>query len=199
MASIVSNYFAFMLGTPQREVAYTTTLLRDATHNWWTMDLCKWGEKMPLDRATFYLALLNRFGNKLWAKLGLGNIVNLIQGSKLVREYAAEFELNIGRLDCSNKAILMQFFIWGLHRDISERVSIMHPTSLLQAIASVEENELAIKFSCKPPCGSAMLLTFFPLQLVAISVVASRVDSSTWVSWMLLLCLLAQRRRRLDC
>ena len=62
-----------------------------------------------------------------------------------------EFELNTGRLDSSDEATLMQFFIWGLHRDIAERVSIMHPTSLSQAIASAEEIELAVKFSRRPP------------------------------------------------
>lgn len=30
---IVSNDFAFMNGTPQQEVAYAATLLRDAAHN----------------------------------------------------------------------------------------------------------------------------------------------------------------------
>ena len=78
------------------------------------------------------------------------SIVNLTQGSKSVREYAAEFELNTGRLESSDEATLMQFFIWGLHRDIAERVSIMHPTSLSQAIASAEEIELAVNFLAAP-------------------------------------------------
>ena len=76
------------------------------------------------------LALLDRFGSKLRAKQALANIVNLPQGSKSVREYAAEFELNTGQLDSSDEATLMLFFIWGLHRDIAEWVSIMHPISL---------------------------------------------------------------------
>ena len=59
--------------------------------------------------------------------------------------------MNIGRLDSSNEATLMQVYIWGLHRDIVEQVSIMHPTSLSQAIASAKEIELAVKFSCRPP------------------------------------------------
>ena len=78
----------------------------------------------------FKAALLDRFGSRLRAKQALANIVNLTQGSKSVREYAAEFELNTGRLESSDEATLMQFFIWGLHKDIAERVSIMYPTSL---------------------------------------------------------------------
>ena len=41
------------------------------------------------------------------AKQPLANIVNLMQGSKSVSEYAAEFELNTGRLDSSHEATFM--------------------------------------------------------------------------------------------
>ena len=47
--SIVSNYFAFMVGTPQQEVAYAATLLRDTTHDWWTAYLCRQHGHMPHD------------------------------------------------------------------------------------------------------------------------------------------------------
>ena len=105
---------------------------------------------MPPDWASFQLALLDRFGSKLCAKQALANIVNLTQGTKSVKEYAVEFELNTGRLDSSDEATLLQFVIWELHRDIAERVSITHPTSLSQAIAMVEEIEPAVKFSRRP-------------------------------------------------
>ena len=101
---------------------------------------------MPPDWASYQLALLDRFGSKLCAKQALANIVNLTQGTKSVREYVAEFELNIGRLDSSDEATLLQFFIWELHRDIAERVSITHPTSLSRAVATAEEIELAVTF-----------------------------------------------------
>ena len=57
-----------------------------------------------------------------------------------------EFELNTGQLDSLDEATPIQFFIWGLHRDIAERVSIIQLISLSQAIASAEQIELAIKF-----------------------------------------------------
>ena len=53
--SIVSNYFAFMASTPQQEVAYAATLLRDAAHNWWTAYLRRQHGHMPHDWATFKL------------------------------------------------------------------------------------------------------------------------------------------------
>ena len=97
------------------------------------------------------MALLDIFGRKLRAKEALANRVNLAQGSKSVREYAAKFELNTRCLDSSDEATLIQFFIWGLHRDIAERLSITHPISLSQAIAMVEEIELVAKFSRRHP------------------------------------------------
>ena len=73
MGSVVSNYSAFMFGTPQQEVAYAASLLRDAAH-----DLHRRGGRMPLDCAEFRLALLDCFSSKLQAKQALDNIVNLI-------------------------------------------------------------------------------------------------------------------------
>ena len=84
--------------------------------------------------------------------------MNLSQGSKSIREYAVEFELNTGWLDSSYEATPMQFFIWGLHKDIAKRVSIMHPTSLSQDIATIEKIELAVEFSHRPPSDIQVLL-----------------------------------------
>ena len=64
---------------------------------------------MPLALTSFQLTLLAQFGSKLQANWALANIVNLTQGLMSVRAYFAEFELNVGRLDSSDKATLMQF------------------------------------------------------------------------------------------
>ena len=77
--------------------------------------------------------------------------MNLSQGPKSVRKHAAEFEVNTGRLHSLDRAILMQLFIWGLHRDIVARASILRPTSLSYATGTSEEIELAIKISCRIP------------------------------------------------
>ena len=75
--------------------------------------------------------------------------MTLQQGNRPVREYAADFEKNTGRLESSDEATLMQLFIWGLQRDIAEKVSLKHPTSLVYAISVAEEIELAVQFSCR--------------------------------------------------
>ena len=119
---MVPNYFMFMTGTPQQEVTYAAMLLRDAAHHWWTGYLHRRDERMSTHWASVQFALLDRFSNKLQAKQAVANIVNLSQGSKSVREYVVEFKLNTRRLDSSYEITLMQFFIWGLHRDIIEGV-----------------------------------------------------------------------------
>ena len=51
--SIVSNYFAFIQGSPQKEVAYAVTLLRDAAHDWWTAYLLRQGGRMAPNWGSF--------------------------------------------------------------------------------------------------------------------------------------------------
>ena len=148
--SVVSNYFVFMNGTPHQEVAYAITLLREAAHDWWQSYLSRRRNVLPPDWATLSAALLDRFGSKLRAKQALADIMTLQQGNRSVREYAAEFEKNTGRLDSSDEATLLQLFVWGLQRDIAEKVSLAHPTSLANAIAAAEEIELAVRFSRRP-------------------------------------------------
>ena len=69
---------------------------------------------------------------------------------KSVHEYVAKFEFNTGRIDSSDEATLIQFFVWGLHRDIAGKLSMSQPPSLFQVIATMKEIELAIKFSRRP-------------------------------------------------
>ena len=69
---------------------------------------------------------------------------------KSVHEYVAKFEFNTGRIDSSDEATLIQFFVWGLHRDIAGKLSMSQPPSLFQVIATMKEIELAIKFSRQP-------------------------------------------------
>ena len=50
-------------------------------------------------------------------------------------------------MDSSDEATLLQLFVWGLQRDITEKMSLAHPTSLANATAAAEEIELALHFS----------------------------------------------------
>ena len=139
-----------MNGTPHQEVAYAITLLREAAHDWWQSYLSRRQNVLPPDWATLSAALLDRFGSKLRGKQALADIMTLEQGNQSVRQYAAEFEKNTGCLDSSDKPTLLQLFVWGLQRNIGEKVSLPHPTSLANAIAAAEEVELTVRFSRRP-------------------------------------------------
>ena len=76
-------YFAFMQGTPQQEVAYVTTLLRDGAHGRWTAYLRRRCGIILSSCASFHLALLDRSGSKLWTKQTLENAMNLSQGFQI--------------------------------------------------------------------------------------------------------------------
>ena len=53
-------------------------------------------------------------------------------------------------MDSSDEETLLQLFVWGLQRDIAEKVSLAHLTSLTNAIAAAEEIELAVRLSRRP-------------------------------------------------
>ena len=76
--------------------------------------------------------------------------MTLQQVNQLVREYAAGFEKNTGRLDSSDETTLLQLFVWCLQRDIAEKASLAHPTSLANAIVVAQEIELVVHFSRRP-------------------------------------------------
>ena len=90
----------FMQGTPQQEVAYAATLLRDNAHDWFMAYLRRNQGRYPRDWATMAAALVERFGSRLREKQALANIMVLRQNRRSVRDYAAEFENCVGRLTC---------------------------------------------------------------------------------------------------
>ena len=148
---VVTNYYAFMQGTPQQEVAYAATLLRDSAHDWWKSYLRKNGNKYPRDWPTMSLALIERFGSHLREKEALANIMFMRQNKRNVREYSADFENCVGKLTSYDEATLIQIYIWGLERELAEKVSVQNPKTLSAAIGFAEDIELAIKFAHRPP------------------------------------------------
>ena len=68
------------------------------------------------------------------------------QNRRNVRDFAADFENCVGRLTSSDEATLMQMFLWGLNRDLSEKVAVAHPKSLQSAISIAEDLEPAVRF-----------------------------------------------------
>ena len=74
--------------------------------------------------------LVDRFGSRLRDKQALAELMVMRQNWCNVREFAADFENYVGKLMSSDEATLMQMFLWGLDRDLSEKVALAHPKSL---------------------------------------------------------------------
>ena len=66
--AMVRNYFIFMAGTAQQEVAYAATLLRDVAQEWWVGYLRRNHGKYPRDWDAMAQAILERFGSNLRAE-----------------------------------------------------------------------------------------------------------------------------------
>ena len=62
------NYFIFMAGTAQQEVAYAATLLRDVAEEQWVGYLRRNHDKYPRDWDTMAQAILELFGSNLHAE-----------------------------------------------------------------------------------------------------------------------------------
>ena len=81
-----------MNGTPRQEVAYAVNLLRDTALEWWLSYLRRNGGKYPADWSAMANAILERFGSNLRTQTAQAQLMNIKQGARPVREYAAEFE-----------------------------------------------------------------------------------------------------------
>ena len=106
--AMVRNYFIFMAGTAQQEVAYAATLLRDVAQEWWVGYLWRNHGKYPRDWDTMAQAILERFGSNLRAETAQAQLQYITQGSQSAREYSAEFELHMGRLESFDERSLIR-------------------------------------------------------------------------------------------
>ena len=148
--AMVRNYFIFMAGTMQQEVAYAATLLRDVAQEWWVGYLRKNHGKYPRDWDAMAQAILERFGSNLRAEMAQAQLQYITQGSRSVREYSAEFELHMGRLESFDERSLIRQFIWGLEESLAKAVTLQYPKTIHAAIGHAEAIELAGLASRRP-------------------------------------------------
>ena len=142
--AMVRNYFVFMAGTAQQEVAYAATLLRDVAQEWRNHG------KYPHDWDTMTQAILERFGSNLRAETAQAQLQYITQGSRSVREYSAEFQLHMGRLESFDGRSLIRQFIWGLEESLAKAVTLQYPKTIHAAIGHAKAIELAELASRRP-------------------------------------------------
>ena len=88
-------------------------------------------------------AILERFGSKLRAETAQAQLQCITQSSQSVREYSAEFELHMGRLESFDERSLIRQFIWGLEESLVKAVILQYPKTIHAAIGHAETIELA--------------------------------------------------------
>ena len=77
------------------------------------------------------------------------------QGQRLVREYASQFEMLLGRLDGYGETMMLNQFVWGLQPELARSVSLHYPKSIVQAVPLAKATELAVKASRRPAVKGA--------------------------------------------
>ena len=58
-----------------------------------------------------------------------------------------------------DKATLLQIFIWGLEKDLAEKLSTAHPKTILSAIDIADNLELSIHFAHRSPLKGAVAVS----------------------------------------
>ena len=91
----------------QQEFAYAATLLCDVAHEWWVGYLQRNCGKYPHDWDAMAQAILERFGSNLYAETAQAQLQYITQSSRSVREFSAEFELHMGRLESFDERSLI--------------------------------------------------------------------------------------------
>ena len=89
------------------------TLLGEHAHEWY-MGYEKRNRHPPRDWASLAMSLLERFGSNIRAQEAQSQLMSISQGQRLVREYASQFELLLGRLDSYDEGMMLNQFVWGL-------------------------------------------------------------------------------------
>ena len=68
--------------------------------------------------------ILERFGSNLGAKTAQTHLQYITQCSRSVREYSAEFDLDMGHLESFDERSLIWQFIWGLEESLAKAVTL---------------------------------------------------------------------------
>ena len=148
--SLVKQYFVFMQGDAQQEVAFAATLLRGAAHEWYMGYEKRNGNRPAQDWPTLMEAILQRFGSNIREQEAHAKLLTVSQGKRSVRDYTSEFETLLGRLSTRDEDTWKRMYVWGLQPHLGKAVALKYPATIVQAAGHAEEIELAIKASQRP-------------------------------------------------
>ena len=145
----VSNFFRLVGGSPQKQVAFASTLLQGAAQSWWQRKVK--AREDPTDWQSFAYQLIRRFKNMNKADIAMAALMNIKQRKdESTHDFICRFEAELDQVDTYNESWMVRMFIWGLPQDQAVLVSQRKPTQLTQAFQLAREIAMAAQMARRP-------------------------------------------------
>ena len=142
------NYLTFVECSKKQKVAFISTFLREAAHEWLLLHEKENGT--PKNWKELTQALIKRFGSNIRAQEAQMALIKISQGKKKIRDYSNEFQSLLCRLPSYDEKWMIDLFIWGLQPHIAKSVSLQYPNTVTEAIKYAETSDMALRASQKP-------------------------------------------------
>ena len=146
--SIMRNYLTFVECSEKQKVAFISTFLREAAHEWLLLHEKENGT--PKSWKDLTQALIKRFGSNIRAQEAQMALMKISQGKRKMRDYSNEFQSLLCRLPSYDEKWMINLFIWGLQPHIAKSVSLQYPNTVTEAIKYAETADAALRASQKP-------------------------------------------------
>ena len=145
----VSNFFRLVGGSPNKQVAYASTLLQGTAQHWWQR-LVK-AKRIPRDWKTFAKQLIGRFQNSCKADIAMSSLMNIRQKKwETIHDCICRFEADLDKVETYDESWIIKMFIWGLHQDQAIFVAQKRPGTLRQAFQLARNAAMAALMSKRP-------------------------------------------------
>ena len=130
------NYLTFVECSGKQEVAFVSTFLHEAAHEWLLLHEKENGT--PKNWKELTKALIKIFGSNIRAQEAQMVLVKISQGKRKMRAYSNEFQSLLCRLPSYDEKWMIYLFIWGLQPHIAKSVSLQYPNTVTEAIKYAE-------------------------------------------------------------
>jgi hypothetical protein len=145
----VSNFFALVGGSAEKQVAYASTLLQGVAQTWWQRQL-RSGD-VPTSWTELSAKLIGRFRNVSKTDAAMAELMNIRQRKEeSTHDYICRFEAALDRVDSYDESWLLKMFIWGLPQEQAVIVSQGRPHTLSAAFQLARDASLAAQMARRP-------------------------------------------------
>ena len=142
------NYLTFVECSEKQKVAFISTFLREAAHEW--LLLYDKENGTPQNWMELTQALIKRFGSNIRAPEAQMALMKTSQGKRKMRGYSNEFQSLLCRLPSYDEKWMTSWFLWGLQPHIAKFASLQYPNTVTEAIKYAETADMALRASQKP-------------------------------------------------